>query len=161
MKRIILQCMFMAAIGCLCLPVVFGQKVDQNVTTADKYVISAEAGGVSWIQGDITVSRPDGTGGPLVSGDRLKTGDKVTSGSVSRAEIMLNPGSHLRIAGDSAFQFRSTTLDDLRIKLDKGSAIFEVFATNQFRISVFTPKGRVTILDSGVFRFDLSAGVCR
>lgn len=125
-------------------------------STADKYLISAEAGGVGAIDGEVNISRAGGTGGVLVVGDKVKTGERVTTGEDSRAEILLNPGSYLRLSENSAFRFRSTSLDNLRITLEKGSAIFEVLATNQFRVSVYTPKSRITMVQTGVFRVDLT-----
>jgi len=149
MKRTILRHLFLAGAVCLGLSVAHGQ------TTADKYLISVEAGGVNYLDGDVTVSHPGGTGGRLLTGDKVKAGDRVTTADDSQAEILLNPGSYLRLGENSTFLFRSTSLDDLRVTLEKGSAIFEVVATNQFRVSIFTPKSRVMIIQSGVFRIDL------
>jgi hypothetical protein len=156
MRTKVFGSMLLAAAACLAAVPVFGQKADNKVTVADQYVISAEAGAVNYAEGEVTVSRFDGTGGMIIKGDRAKVGDKIHTGK-GWAEILLNPGSYLRMGRDTTFQFRSTSLDDLRVRLEKGSAIFEVLATAEFRVSVFTPKNRIVIAQSGVYRVDLAA----
>lgn len=124
--------------------------------TADKFIISARAGGVNYAEGSVAVARTNGRGGTLLRGDRLEIGDRVSTDSAARAEILLNPGSYLRLGPDSEFEFATTDLDDLQLKLHKGTAMFEVFATNDFRITVVTPSGRVSMIESGVYRIDLN-----
>lgn len=133
--------------------VLYAQKTQP--TAADKYLISAKAGAVNLTQGTVSVSRSGGTGGVLVKGDVLEAGQQVSTSVEGRAEILLNPGSYIRLGANSSFEFMNTSLDDLRVKLTSGTAIFEVFATNEFKVSMFTPKGRVTVVDSGVYRIDL------
>ena len=132
---------------------VFGQSV--RPSTADKYIISAKAGGVNYVQGTVAVSRTDGTAGTLIRGDRLEIGDKVMTNAASRTEILLNPGSYMRAGSNSEFAFLTTALDDLQVRLAKGSVIFEVFATEDFKVSVLTPKGRIALIDSGVYRVEI------
>ncbi len=122
---------------------------------ADRYIISAKAGGINYIQGSVAVARQDGTGGTLLRGDRLEIGDVVSTGPAARAEVLLNPGSFMRLGSDSEFQFETTALEDLHIKMSRGSAIFEVFATDDFRVNVSTPKGRVSMIESGVYRIEI------
>ncbi len=133
----------------------FAQDRSGAVTPADKYMISAKAGGVSYVEGDVTVTRPKGRTGPLLRRDDLEIGDRVTTGAGGKAEIMLNPGSFLRVASNTTFEFKSTSLDDLQIVLSSGSAMFEVFANDKFTVSIFTPKENLTFVQTGVYRIDL------
>lgn len=123
----------------------------------DKWVITAEAGGVNHVEGGVSVIRTAGKSGLLLKGDTIRVGDQVTTDSDGRAEILLNPGSYARVAGNSEFEFKTTELEDLQLKLTRGSAIFEVFATNDFRVNVSTPKGSYDLIDSGVYRVDVMA----
>jgi hypothetical protein len=125
--------------------------------TADKFIISARAGGINYVQGSVAVARTNGRGGTLIRGDRLEIGDRASTNSISRAEVLLNPGSYLRLGPDSEFEFLTTDLDDLQLKLYRGTAMLEVFATNDFRVTVVTPNGRVALIESGVYRIDLRA----
>ena len=141
----------------------FGQD-DRGVsgTTGDLYVISAKAGGVNYVEGSVTARRPDGTSGRIVKGDELDTGAIVETGAAARAEILLNPGSYVRLDRSSELQIVTTDLDDLQLKVMKGSAIFEVFASNDFKVTVATPKSELFLVESGVYRVDVdSAGVAR
>ena len=128
----------------------------QSVTPADRYMISAKAGGVNYAEGDVTVLRKNGRSGPLLRRDELEIGDRVSTGTGGKAEILLNPGSFLRLAPNSTFQFRTTSLDDLQISLVSGSAMFEVFATDRFTVSVFTPKDSLAFVETGIYRIDLA-----
>jgi hypothetical protein len=123
---------------------------------SDKYLISAQAGGVNFTQGSVSVSRANKTGGLLITGDTVEIGDKVSTGANGRVEILLNPGSYLRLDANSSMEFKTTSLDDLQIKLDGGSAIFEVFATNEFTVSIFAPSEKVKLIESGVYRIDIA-----
>jgi hypothetical protein len=127
----------------------FGQ-----VATADKYLITAKAGGVNLVQGEVTISRSDGRSGLLVKGDEVQIGERVTTGSDGRAEILMNPGSYIRLGSNSSFEFASTDLDDVRLKMHKGTAILEVFGTDGFQVDLSTDTARFTLLDSGVYRID-------
>jgi hypothetical protein len=123
-------------------------------TTADKYLITAKAGGVNLVEGDVNIYKVDGRSTHLVKGDEVQIGEKVTTGSDGRAEILMNPGSYIRIGANSSFEFASTDLDDVRLKVYKGSAILEVFGTDGFQIDLSSDTARFTILQTGVYRID-------
>ena len=117
---------------------------DETLASAarDRFVISAKAGGVNYVEGTVGLARKRGGGGRLIKGDTLEIGDRVSTGPDGRAEILLNPGSFIRIGPNSAFQFVTTSLDDLRLRVDRGSAVLEVFAAEDFRVGVTAGKGR-------------------
>lgn len=128
----------------------------------DKYVISAKAGGVNFVEGNVTVVRKSGKSGYLLKGDEVDIGDKVTTGADGRVELLLNPGSYVRLGGTSTFEFTTTSLDDLHLKLNSGSAIFEVFASEDFKVTINTPTGKMSLIQSGIYRVDvLRDGVAR
>ncbi len=154
MNRSIIRTTQIVLVVCVAACALFAQKA---VSAADKYKISAKAGMINYSEGLTSVTRVDGTTDTLISGDQLNAGDKVVTSAGGMAEVLLNPGSYLRLGGESEFSFRTTSLDDLRLEINRGSAILEVFASNQFRVSAHTPKGRVTIVDTGVYRIDVSA----
>lgn len=121
----------------------------------DKYVISAKAGGVNFVEGTVTVAGENGRSGRLFKGDQLDTGDRVATGSDGKAEILLNPGSYTRLGGNSSFEFATTSLDDLELKLGSGSAIFEVFASKDFKVTINTPRAKMFLIQSGIYRVDV------
>lgn len=131
---------------------------DSKVVSAagDIYVVSAKAGGINFVEGKVSVERKNGKSGLLLKGDTLEIGDKVITAADGKAEILLNPGSYLRLGGNSEFSFVETELEKLKLSLTKGSGIFEVYADDEFKVTVQTPKNNYYFIDSGVFRIDLS-----
>ena len=103
------------------------------------------------------IARREGKSGQLLKGDEVQIGDTVATGSDGRAEILLNPGSYMRVDKETEFSFISTALDDLKLKLNSGSAIFEVIADEDFRVSVQSPKTLIELTRSGVYRIDVLA----
>jgi len=101
------------------------------------YKISAEAGPVNYVEGEVTASNELDIR-PLVKGDKVLIGDKVRTAANAKAEILLNPGSYIRLAENSEFEFLNTSLDDLQLRLNEGTAILEIFATKDFKVSVLT-----------------------
>ncbi|HUR99259.1 MAG TPA: FecR family protein [Pyrinomonadaceae bacterium] len=126
-----------------------------SAAAGDRYVISAKAGGVNFVEGAVNVARAGGPAGRLVKGEKLEIGDRVSTGPDGKAEILLNPGSYLRLGGNSTFAFKNVSLDDLELRIEKGSAILEVFAAEEFKVSVDTPSTTYTLIQTGVFRVDV------
>jgi hypothetical protein len=123
---------------------------------AGRYVISAKAGHVNYVEGSVSVVRKQGRSGHLLRGDVLDIGDVVSTGQGGRAEILLNPGSFLRLGENAQFEFKTTSLDDLQLKIDRGSAILEVYAADEFQVAVETPKKSFTLIETGIYRIDVS-----
>lgn len=123
-----------------------------------KYVVSAEAGAVNVVEGEVIFESDAGRVGRLVKGDDIKVGQKVTTSADGKAEILLNPGSYLRVGGNTSFEFESTSLENLTVNVHKGSAVFEVFASNDFLVNVNGPDASFVIVDSGVYRIDVVEG---
>ena len=133
----------------------FAQKEQRTSATGSKYVISAEAGGINYVDGKVMVSRGKDTSGYLLKGDSISVGDQVTTGADGKAEVLLNPGSFARLGGNSSFEFVNTSLENLQIKLDRGSAMFEVVTTEDFSFIVKTPKADFSIIKTGIYRIDV------
>ena len=143
----------------LCVGALVSMAQDPTVASAagDKYVISAKAGGVGYVEGNVAIVRKNGPSGRLLKGDTVQIGDRISTDADGLAEILLNPGSYLRLAGNSAFEFKSTSLDDLQLRVDRGSAIFEVFAGGDFLVTVSAPRAKFKLINSGVFRLDVTS----
>ncbi len=136
------------------------QREDRRTVAAASslYVISAKAGAVNYLEGTVTVARKAAKSGYLLKGDELEIGDRVSTGADGKAEILLNPGSFVRLAENSVFEFASTSLEDLQLKLTGGSAMFEVITDDEFTFAVNTPKAKFHIVKSGVYRVDVLEG---
>jgi hypothetical protein len=128
--------------------------------TRERFGISAKAGGVNNVVGTVRVARKEQQPQVLTSTDNLTAGETVTTASSSNAEILLNPGSYFRLGENSEFQFEDISLDNLRLRLMKGSAIIEAtgVADMDLGIKVATEHGEFRIIRSGVYRVDVRPG---
>lgn len=125
------------------------------VQAQERYVVSARAGIVNFITGQATVTRAGGSQASLLRQDTIEAGDIASTGDGDYAEILLNPGSYLRLGPNSRFRFGSTSLEDTSVEMLAGSAIFEVNADNAFSLTVMTPSATLHLDRSGIYRVDL------
>lgn len=127
----------------------------------ERFGISAKAGGVNAVSGQVMVKREGQAPQLLTSQDNLNSGDVVNTGYGSQAEILLNPGSYLRLGPKSEFELADNSLDKLSVKLNKGSIIIEATGTDgvQLRIPIVTAEERMTIVRAGIYRINASRGV--
>jgi hypothetical protein len=124
----------------------------------ERFGISAKAGGVNAVSGKVTVKR-DGKTRMLTSQDDLESGDIVNTNVGSQVEVLLSPGTYLRLAERSEFVMEDTSLDNLLVRLNKGSAIVEATGPGNLDlyIPIVTAQKRMTIVRPGVYRFNVSA----
>jgi hypothetical protein len=153
-KSLTVSC-FLALLVCAAT---VGVNSTTHAQTRDKYLISVKAGGINFVTGNVTVER-GGTGGQqqVTDQDNLDNGDRVTTGLSGRVEVLLNPGSYLRVAENSELEMTDTSLEHLRIKLLRGSAIIEVVGTDdtQLSLQVDTPHTTAVVVRRGIYRFNV------
>lgn len=126
----------------------------------DERVISARAGGVNFVSGEVTFRRAGRDAWQqLATTDELRSGDAVRTAADGRAEILLNPGSYLRLGGNSEFELTDPSLDSLRLKLLRGSALVEAagYGDADVAIALDTARASVSVVRSGVYRVNVAA----
>lgn len=126
----------------------------------DLRVISARAGGVNLVSGDVKVRRAASADWLALSTPaELKSGDTVRTGLTGRIEILLNPGSYFRAGGGTEFTLASADLNELRVELARGSAVVEAtgYGDMSLSIDVAVPGALVKIVRSGVYRINVPA----
>lgn len=146
------------SITCLALWIAFCVATTAQAQNREKYIISATAGGINYVSGNVTVERAGSQRHhALTSKDDLKTGDSVTTGAGGRVEVLLNPGSYMRVDENSEFELEDASLDNLRVKLVKGSAILEVTGADgvKLELRIITPQTDVLIIRRGIYRFNV------
>jgi len=154
MLKLTASCLFVIAF------VASGYPVAAQGQNRESRIISARAGGVNFVSGDVTFRKATETRGQaLTIKDNLSTGDVVRTGDSGRAEILLNPGSYIRLAENSEFEFSDASLDNLRLKMVKGSALIEAtgYSHVETLIVVETPHTQASIIRSGVYRINILA----
>lgn len=126
----------------------------------ERFGISAKAGGINAVSGRVSVKREGKPARLLTSRDDLESGDIVSTNVTGQVEVLLSPGSYLRVAERSEFVMEDTSLDNLLVRLTKGSAIIEATGPGdvQLYIPIVTEQHRMTIVRPGVYRFNVAPG---
>jgi FecR-like protein len=129
--------------------------------TREKFIISARAGGVNAVTGRATM-RPRGNSEweQLTIKEDLETGDVVRTGSDGRVEMLLNPGSYMRIGENSEFELVDNSLENLEVRLLRGTAIVEATGADdaELLINITTPHTRLAIVRRGLYRLNVVPG---
>src|SRR3977135_4075518 len=87
------------------IALILSANVVLNAQNREKFVISAKAGGINSVSGRAEVRASRATDWSLLSvTDDLRAGDIVRTGTDGRVEMLLNPGSYLRVGESSEFE---------------------------------------------------------
>jgi FecR protein len=127
----------------------------------EKFVISAHAGGVNAVTGRAGLrSHGNGEWQQLTIKEDLETGDVVRTGLDGRIEMLLNPGSYLRIGENSEIELTDNSLENLEVRLIRGTAIVEVAGADdtELLIKITTPHTRMAIVRRGLYRVNVVPG---
>lgn len=122
--------------------------------------VAARAGEINLATGDVTFKRGRGEWQNVVAGDWMEPGDRINTGVDSDAEILLTPGSYLRLSPNTEVALDHCSLDQLRFSLLSGSVIVEAASFDKKArrlVTVATPKTELAIDHRGVYRFDAGA----
>jgi hypothetical protein len=124
----------------------------------EKFVISARAGGINAVTGRASVHLKGGADWQQLSvTDDLEAGDVVRTETGGRVEMLLNPGSYLRIGENSEFELVNNSLDNLEVKLVRGIAIVEATGADDsdLMINISTPHTKLAIVRYGLYRLNV------
>lgn len=133
-----------------------------------QHLISSKAGFVNRAEGKVFILRQDsetGEKGRASLGTQMRDGDRIMTEADSRAELLLSPGSYLRLNENSEIHAVTTSFMQMRFELVKGSVITEIStSTEQVAtinknnpVELVTPHGIVSIAKDGLYRFDIAA----
>lgn len=136
-----------------------------SIAVNAQHLISTKAGFVNRAEGKVFISRADSedsTKGRVSLGTQMRDGDSIITEADSFAEILLSPGSYLRMNENSEVRALSTSLTQIRFEIVKGAAIAEVATSNEqvstidktSPLEIVTPHGVVSIAKDGLYRFD-------
>jgi hypothetical protein len=129
--------------------------------TRDRFVISARAGGVNAVTGRASMHpRGNSEWQQLTIKEDLETGDVVRTGLDGRVEMLLNPGSYLRIGENSEFELADNSLQNLEVRLIRGTVIVEATGAEntELLINITTPHTKFAIVRRGLYRLNVMPG---
>jgi len=109
-----------------------------------QFIISAKAGLVNTVEGPANVRIQE----------QVPAGSPIQTSSTGRVEILLNPGSFLRLGENSRMLLDSVELTNIGVRILSGSAIVEAGAIERDSpIRVTTGQLTVFIVAPGLYRF--------
>jgi hypothetical protein len=126
----------------------------------EKFVISARAGGVNAVTGRASMRHGNTEWQQLTIKEDLEAGDIVKTGLDGRVEMLLNPGSYMRVGENSEFELANNSLENLEVRLIRGTAIVEVTGADdeELFIGITTPHTRLSIVRRGLYRVNVVPG---
>jgi hypothetical protein len=128
-----------------------------------QYLISSKAGFVNRVDGRVFIERQENTGserGRASLGTQMKDGDLIATAVESKAEVLLNPGSYMRLGEQTEVRAINTSLSEMRFEVVKGSVIVEVGELEkQIVVEIQTPAGVISVNKAGIQRIDVTGGV--
>ncbi|CAN5845890.1 hypothetical protein BH18ACI4_BH18ACI4_03340 [soil metagenome] len=135
--------------------------VTVEAQSRERFVISAKAGGINAVSGRTGI-QPQGSTEwkQLTIKDNLEAGDMVKTGIDGRVEMLLNPGAYLRVGENSEFELTNNSLENLEVRLIRGTAIVEATGTEQteLMINITTPQTKLAIVRRGLYRVNVLPG---
>ena len=120
-----------------------------------EHFIAAKAGVVNYLEG-----RPQvffGSEGKVAeTRGHVRAGDSIKTGPQDRLEILLNPGSYLRLGFNSELRAVETGFDAMHFELVRGSVIVESATFNRkvHALRIGTPAGDVIFDKDGLYRLE-------
>ncbi len=117
---------------------------------------TAIPGTLNYVEGQVSVdgrtvtTQQDGTAA-------LKANQTLTTGA-GKAEILLSPGSFVRVGSNSAIRMVAPNLADPRLEITRGEAMVEVdYKPKSARMNVIEHGADAAILKEGLYRFNADA----
>ena len=109
-----------------------------------QFMISAKAGLVNYVDGQTSVRLHE----------QVPAGTLIQTGSASHVELLLNPGSFLRLDENSIAVLDSVELTNIAVRVVAGGALLEVADIDK-RTPIRITTGSLTVLvaSSGMYRF--------
>jgi hypothetical protein len=114
----------------------------QAATTS--FIVSTKAGVVNYVKGASTVK----------AATTVAAGKIVATGPGGAVELLLNPGSYLRMGENTEVVFDKVELYDIAVRILQGSAIIESNGfTKEIPLAVTTGDLKMEIIKDGIYLF--------
>lgn len=130
----------------------------QERQAADRYLVSAKAGVVNLVEGRAEV-RGAGVWRAATTKDVMRSGDAARTSADARLEVLLTPGSFLRLGADAEIEMTDASLERLTLRLHRGGAIVEAVDAGDDApvVTITTPHTTIAIVRGGVYRIEADA----
>jgi uncharacterized membrane protein YgcG len=110
-----------------------------------QYVVSTKAGLVNYVQGSANVA----------AGETVAAGTPIKTGENALVEVLLNPGSFLRMSANSEVILDGVELTDVSLRVVSGAVVIEASEIDKaWPVKVTTGNVAVFIVESGLYKFE-------
>lgn len=123
-----------------------------------EHFISARAGVVNYLEGRPLVFFGNASEGKVTAArGQVNGGEVIKTGAQDRLEILLNPGSYLRLGFNSELRVVESRFEAMHFELVRGSAIIESATFNRkvHALRMGTPAGDVVFEKAGLYRLEV------
>lgn len=123
-----------------------------------EHFVAAKAGVINYLEGRPLVFFGNALESKAtVARGQIKAGDTVRTGMEDRLEILLNPGSYLRLGFNSELRVMETRFEAMHFELVRGSAIVESATFNRkvHALRFGSPAGDVVFEKAGLYRLEV------
>src|SRR5438552_13784542 len=118
--------------------------VMMQLTPTTSFIVSTRAGLVNYVQGSATVK----------AATSIPAGQPVGTGPGGAVEILLNPGSYLRMGENSRVVLEKVDLYDIAVRIIEGSMIIEANGFDKdLPLKVTTGDLKMEIIKDGIYLF--------
>ena len=146
------------SLATLCVPA-FAQDTNPAVRDSSSFSISVSA--LNYVQGQAMLDGQPVTENAASAPRPLRVGDLVTT-SQGRADVMLVPGTLLRLGDGTAMRLVAEEANRTEVRLESGRANVSVNRVPQDKLLlVDMPAGQVQILQGGLYTFDTASQTMR
>lgn len=152
---------FLLTLGTCLAALLFVSPMSSKAQNREKFVISARAGGINAVTGKASMhAKGTSEWQQLTIKEDLTAGDVVKTGFDGRVEMLLNPGSYLRVGENTEFELTNNSLDNLEVRLLRGIAVVEATGAEdtELSINIITPDTRMAIVRRGLYRVNVVPG---
>lgn len=140
----------------------YGQAQDQNAP-ADQTDQNPQAqpavARVSLIRGNVSIQRGDsGNWIAATVNTPIETGDRISTGDGSRAEVQLDYANIIRLDQNSTAKITNLTRSQIQVQVGEGLVSYSVLANSQADAEIDTPNSAVHPLRQGEYRIQIVDG---
>jgi len=115
-----------------------------QVQPETSFLVSTKAGLVNYVQGPATVKAATG----------VPAGTPIATGPGGAIELLLNPGSYLRMGENTQVVLERVELSDIAVRILQGSAVIEASGVDKdLPLTVSTGKLTMEIIKDGIYLF--------
>lgn len=137
-----------------CLPILsVAASIFACLPVSAQMIVSAKSGVVNYVEGNVLLD------GKTIESSITKYTDikenSVLHTGEGRAEVLLTPGTILRMGESADLKMITNRLIDTRVELQRGSAVVETVQTAKDNsVTVVVNHGAASLAKAGIYRFD-------